>query len=174
VAGTLNFASDGRLATYLAWLIPWGTPVTLLAETPGLLTDAQRELARVGIDRPAAAAVGAPEDWIAAGDRLVSFPCADFAALAAARRRGERMVVLDVRRDSERAHGAIDASAHIPLHQLRDRLDELPDGTVWVHCASGMRAAIAASLLDAAGRDVVTVDDDFSAAARAGLTQGPA
>lgn len=170
VAGTLNFASDGKLATYLAWLIPWGKPLTLLAETPGQLAGAQRELARVGIDRPAAAALGTPRNWIADGDRLASFPCADFAALAAARRRGDRVVVLDVRRDSERAHSRVGESVHIPLHQLRERLGEIPEGTVWAHCATGMRAAIAASLLDAAGRDVVSVDDDFDAAARAGLT----
>ncbi len=40
---------------------------------------------------------------------------------------------------------------------------------MWVHCAGGMRAAIAASLLDAAGRDVVAVDDGFDAATDAGL-----
>ncbi len=39
-----------------------------------------------------------------------------------------------------------------------------------MHCAGGMRAGIAASLLDAAGRQVVTVDDDFDTAAEAGLT----
>ena len=33
-----------------------------------------------------------------------------------------------------------------------------------------MRAAIAASLLDASGRDVVAVDDGFDAATEAGLT----
>jgi len=33
VPGTLNFALDGSFATYLGWLIPWGTPVTLLGET---------------------------------------------------------------------------------------------------------------------------------------------
>jgi hypothetical protein len=33
-----------------------------------------------------------------------------------------------------------------------------------------MRAGIAASLLDAAGRDVVAIDDGFDAAERAGLT----
>jgi hypothetical protein len=32
-----------------------------------------------------------------------------------------------------------------------------------------MRAAVAASLLDAAGRDVVAVDDSFDAAGKAGL-----
>lgn len=46
----------------------------------------------------------------------------------------------------------------------------MPDGTVWVHCAGGMRAAVAASLLDAAGREVVAVDDGFDAATEAGLT----
>jgi hydroxyacylglutathione hydrolase len=34
-----------------------------------------------------------------------------------------------------------------------------------VHCQSGYRAAIAASLLDRAGRSVVLIDEDFSAAA---------
>lgn len=170
VAGSYNFEGEGKLATYLAWLIPWGKPVTLLADTPGQVADAQRELARVGIDRPAAAATGDPAAWIGEGERLASFPRARHADLAEARGRGEPVVVLDVRRDSERAGGYIDGSVHIPIHRLRGRLHEVPDGTVWVHCAGGMRAAIAASLLDAAGRDVVAVDDDFDAAVEAGLT----
>jgi hypothetical protein len=31
-----------------------------------------------------------------------------------------------------------------------------------VHCVSGSRASLAASLLDRAGRDVVLIDDDYS------------
>lgn len=169
VAGAFNFEGEGKLATYLAWLIPWGKPVTLLAETPEQITAAQRELVRVGIDRPAAAATGGPADWAAPGQALASFPRADFAALAAARERGDQLVVLDVRRDSEYARGRIAGAVHIPIHELHGRLDEVPDGTVWVHCAGGMRAAIAASLLDAGGRRVVAVDDGFDAAADAGL-----
>ncbi|MFJ8538897.1 rhodanese-like domain-containing protein [Streptomyces sp. NPDC093591] len=165
VAGSLNFEAEGQLATYLAWLLPWGKPVTLLAETPAQLADAQRELVRVGIDRPAAAATGSPADWTRQGERPRSFPRATFAALAAQ----DGAVVLDVRRDSEREAEYIKGSLHIPLHQLRGRLTEIPEGTVWVHCAGGMRAAIAASLLDAAGRDVVAVDDGFAAARDAGL-----
>lgn len=165
VAGSLNFEAEAQLATYLAWLLPWGKPVTLLAETPAQLADAQRELVRVGIDRPAAAATGSPADWTRPGERPRSFPRGTFAELAAQ----DGVVVLDVRRDSERADGHIRGSVHIPVHQLRDRLAEIPEGTVWVHCAGGMRAAIAASLLDAAGRDVVAVDDGFAAAHDAGL-----
>ena len=61
--GTLNFGLDGSFATYLGWLIPWGTPVTLLGETAEQVAQAQREMVRIGIDRPAAAATGGPEDW---------------------------------------------------------------------------------------------------------------
>lgn len=170
VAGSFNFEGDGKLATYLAWLIPWGKPVTLLADTSEQVADAQRELARVGIDRPAAAATGEPVGWVRADEELASFPRAPFADLAGVRERGEEAVVLDVRRDSERAAGHVEGAVHIPIHELHGRLDEVPSGTVWVHCAGGMRAAIAASLLDAAGRDVVAVDDGFDAAGEAGLT----
>ncbi|WP_405534230.1 rhodanese-like domain-containing protein [Streptomyces sp. NBC_00075] len=241
VAGTLNFEAEGQLATYLAWLLPWGKPVTLLAESADQLARAQRELTRVGIDRPAAASTGTPAGWLRPGERPRTFPRATFADLMAeltdvrqelagadigrptgspaqwlrpgeqphtlphgtvsdpaaqlastqqdsarddsnrptttgrrpfagpAGKEDTQVVILDVRRDSERADGHIAGSLHIPLHQLRDRLAEIPDGTVWVHCAGGMRAAIAASLLDAAGRVVVAVDDGFGAAREAGL-----
>jgi len=169
VSGSFNFEAEGQLATYLAWLIPWGKPVTLLAESPEQLAAAQRELVRVGIDRPAAAATGEPADWVCDGDKPVSFPRATFADLAG-RYPAEGVVVLDVRRDSEREVGYVEGSVHIPIHLLHRRLCEVPEGEVWVHCAGGMRAAIAASLLDAAGRDVVAVDDSFDAAEKAGLT----
>ncbi|MEU6277790.1 MBL fold metallo-hydrolase [Streptomyces populi] len=168
VAGSFNFEADGKIATYLAWMIPWGKPVTLLAESPEQLAAAQRELVRVGIDRPAAAATGAPQEWTAEGDMLVSFPRSTFAGLA--ERGTDDIVVLDVRRHSERATGHIEGSVHIPIHQLHKRLGEVPAGSVWVHCAGGMRAGIAASLLDASGRAVVAVDDGFDNAEAAGLT----
>lgn len=60
VPGTLNFGLDNSLATYLGWLIPWGTPLTLLGERPDHVIEAQRDLVRIGIERPAAAATGGP------------------------------------------------------------------------------------------------------------------
>ncbi|NUS11044.1 MAG: MBL fold metallo-hydrolase [Streptomyces sp.] len=167
VAGTYNFEADGKIATYLAWMIPWGRPVTLLAESPEQLAAAQRELVRVGIDRPAAAATGSPREWAAEGAPLASFRRATFRDLAERGTGG--VVVLDVRRDTERAAGFVEGSVHIPVHELHGRLAEVPAGPVWVHCAGGMRAAVAASLLDAAGREVVAVDDAFDSAAVAGL-----
>ncbi|MGA9747604.1 MAG: MBL fold metallo-hydrolase, partial [Nocardioides sp.] len=85
--GTVNFGLDGGFATYLGWLLPWGTPITLLGETSEQVADAQRELVRIGIDRPAAAATGGPPDW--SEDSLAAFPLATFADLARARERSE-------------------------------------------------------------------------------------
>ncbi len=165
--GTLNFGLDGQFATYLGWLIDWGTPLTLLGETEADVALAQRELVRIGIDRPAAHATGKPEDW---SDRAVaSFPIATFADLAQVRHHRE-VTVLDVRRAAERREGSIAGSLHIPLHELRHRLAEIPSGPLWVHCAAGYRASVAASLLDAAGFELVAVDDDFANAAGVGLT----
>ena len=165
--GALNFELADSLATYLGWLIPSGMPLTLIGENAEAVAAAQRDLCRIGIDAIEAAAEGPPAGW-AAGERLATFPTADFAALAARADRGA-LVVLDVRRDSEWADSHLDGALHIPLHELAGRLRELPDGEIWVHCQSGYRAAIAASMLAARGRDVVAVYDSFTAAPAAGL-----
>ena len=164
--GTLNFGLDGAFATYLGWLITWGTPVTLLGETPESVAEAQRELVRIGIDRPAAHATGSPEDW--ADGELAGFATATFADLADVRHH-RPVVVLDVRRTEEHAAAAILGAVSIPLHELWARLDDVPAGEVWVHCEAGYRASVAASMLDAVGRTVVAVDDTFGSAERVGL-----
>ena len=164
--GTLNFGLDGGFATYLGWLVAWGTPITLLGETAEDVAQAQRELVRIGIDRPAAHATGGPQDW---SDRdLSSFPTATFADLAQVRHHREVMV-LDVRRADEHDSARIAGAVNIPLHELWGRLDQVPAGEVWVHCAGGYRASVAASMLDAAGRSLVAIDDTFDNAEKVGL-----
>ncbi|MEU8226129.1 MBL fold metallo-hydrolase [Kribbella sp. NPDC048915] len=164
--GTLNFGLDGSFATYLGWLIKWGTPVTLLGETAADITMAQRELARIGIDRPAAHATGGPRDWSVSA--TASYPATTFAELAQVRHHRD-VVVLDVRRAEEHRSARIQDAINIPIHDVVRRLDEIPPGEVWVHCAAGYRAAIAASLLAAAGRRPVLVDDTFGNAAKTDL-----
>jgi len=167
VTGSLNFGLDGQFATYLGWLMPWGTPLILLGETPEQVAEAQRELVRIGIDRPQAAATGTPHDWT--DGPLGSFPRAAFADLAEVRHH-RPVTVLDVRRVSEFTAGHVDGALNIPLHELLSRLDDVPAGEVWVHCAAGYRASVAASVLAAAGRQVVAVDDSYDeSAAGSGL-----
>ena len=49
----------------------------------------------------------------------------------------------------------------MPVHEIETRAGELPAGELWVHCRSGYRAGIAASLLHRGGRSVVHVDDSW-------------
>lgn len=164
--GSLNFGLDGAFATYLGWLITWGTPVTLLGDTAADVAQAQRELVRIGIDRPAAHATGGPHAWT--DGEPASFPTATFADLDQVRRH-RPVAVLDVRRADEFRTARIAGAVNIPIHELPRRVDEAPEGELWVHCASGYRASIAASILDAAGRTLVAIDDSFANAEKVGL-----
>jgi hydroxyacylglutathione hydrolase len=176
LAGTLSFGLDGPMATWLGWLAPWGAPITLLGDSAQQVADAQRELARIGIDRPAAVATGGPEQWAGDDTWLGELITATFADLAAARAGAVPHglptpdVVLDVRISSEWRADHVEGAVHIPLPDLPVRLAEVPAGTVWVHCGSGYRAAVATSLLNRAGRTVVHIDDAYANAADAGLT----
>lgn len=165
--GTVNVELDDQLATYVGWLLPWGTPITVLATGEEEAARAQRMLSRIGLDRPLRA-LGGPAPYVEAlggGSYRVS----DFPGLAAAEANGEELAVLDVRRAEEWREGHIAGALHVPLHDLAGRAGEVPAGQVWVHCASGYRAAIAASLLDAAGASPVLIDDHYGNAQGSGL-----
>jgi hydroxyacylglutathione hydrolase len=165
VAGTINVEIGDSFVTYLGWTIRWGTPVTLLGDTAEEVAEAQRQLVRIGIDRPAGAASGGVETWAAAGD-LRCYRSATFAELATEHADGD-LTVLDVRRRDEWDQGHLDGALHIPLDQLEERMDEVhADRPVWVHCATGFRASIAASLADRAGREVVAIRDEWDEAAK--------
>jgi hydroxyacylglutathione hydrolase len=167
VPGSFSFEYGDSFATYLGWLIPWGTPLTLIGETGRQIAAAQRDLARIGIDRLAGVAITCSAGW-PASPRLATYPVSDYPGLAAAWDRQD-FAILDVRRAPERTRGHITGSLHVPLHELPGRLGDLPGGPLWVYCQGGYRASIAASLLQAAGHTVTAVDDDFARAASAGL-----
>lgn len=174
LAGTVSLGLDGPMVTWLGWMIEWGSPITLLGDTPDQVAEAQRELARIGIDGFPAAASGTPEELAADPAQLRSTISTDFRGLAASRAgSGNELppvdVVLDVRTNNEFRASHVTDAVHIPLYELVDRLDEIPPGTVWVHCGSGYRATAAASILESAGREPVLIDDKFDSAAASGV-----
>jgi rhodanese-related sulfurtransferase len=61
-------------------------------------------------------------------------------------------MVLDVRRLDERSTGSIPGSIHIPLDDLRARMNELPrNREIIVHCQSGQRSYFACRVLSQHG-----------------------
>lgn len=68
-------------------------------------------------------------------------------------------LVLDVRTDSEHSVRTIPNGHHIPVDELRNRLDELPrDRDIIVHCKVGQRGHTATQLLRANGFRAINLD----------------
>jgi hydroxyacylglutathione hydrolase len=170
VRGTVSIELADPFATHLGWTVPAGAPLTLIGDDPQQVLDARRQLARIGREELAGAAVGTPEDLAPDGE-VASYRRATFADLAAERpERGDEVAVLDVRRPDEWDEGHIAGAVNIPFYELRERCDEVPiDREVWVHCQSGYRASIGASMIDGVRRRAVHIDDDWEHAAEAGL-----
>lgn len=72
--------------------------------------------------------------------------------------------ILDVREDMEYAEGHLKCAKHIPLSQLRDRIDELPrDKEIVIHCKSGQRSYNACLLLKSKGFKALNLTGGFTA-----------
>jgi len=156
--GTLNFGVDGSFATYFGWIFPYEKEVILLSDKKEDIATAQRELVRIGIDRPAGAYLG-EEFGTSASVESVTFNDVP-AAL-----KDDSIVVLDVRRNGERHASHIAGTLHIPFHELQMRASELPkDKKIWVHCAGAYRAAAASGMLERAGLTPVLINEGYEKA----------
>ena len=64
----------------------------------------------------------------------------------------EDFTIVDVRGEDEARDVLFPAVINIPLHQLRERIDEIPTGKqVLVHCAGGYRSGVGRSIIQASG-----------------------
>jgi glyoxylase-like metal-dependent hydrolase (beta-lactamase superfamily II)/rhodanese-related sulfurtransferase len=160
LAGTMNFGITGSFATYLGWLFPYEKELVLISDKANDISVAQRELVRIGIDRPSASFVGAMDNFAEILDaEVVLFKDVPEALT------NSKIVVLDVRRNSERQASHIKGSKHIPLHELEGRLGELSTEKIyWVHCAGAYRASIATSIIQNAGLKIVLINEPYEKA----------
>jgi hydroxyacylglutathione hydrolase len=150
--GSVNVGFDGRFAETGGMVADIGDRIALITY-PGDEQIAALRLARVGSDN----AVGyltvdrdgvfpaelqdlvqtAPRTTVAELDRLLD---------------EDAVILIDIRNPGELASGTIPGAIHIPLAQLRARLDMVPtDRPIVVHCAGGWRSSVAASLMRAQG-----------------------
>lgn len=79
-------------------------------------------------------------------------------------------LLLDVREDDEWAAGHVAGAMHVPLGQLAERADEVPEHRqVVVVCRAGGRSARATEFLAASGFNAVNLAGGMRAWAEAGL-----
>lgn len=160
LTGSINFGLEGSFATYFGWIFPYEKEVILISDQKEDISKAQRELVRIGIDRPKGSFVGG----IASISEETSVKKVTFEDVPQALI-DEDKLVLDVRRNGERKGSHIVGSIHIPLHQLEEKVNTLPkDKEIWVHCAGAYRASAAVGLLERANLHPVLINEPYEKA----------
>ena len=163
VHGALNIGLGGSFATWAGTLLDPERPVVVIAE-PGREEETATRLGRIGFDTVAGYLSGGMQQLndhphlIERTDRITAGSAAELLA------QPEPPVLIDVRTTREYGEAHIDRSINLPLSKLAERLDELEtDRPHIVHCASGYRSAIAASLLQRQGLHVANMVGGLSA-----------
>jgi len=162
VTGSTNVEVGGSFSAYVGWLFRPQDPIVLVAPDPEPLSASRAavQLFRIGYENLRGYLSGGVDAWKAAGGAVSSYPVAGLDELCGEIRAGADPYILDVRQPVEHREGMAEGSAGIFVADLPGRLDELPAGRVpWVICASGLRASIAASIIDASGRPVRLVSE---------------
>ena len=153
VPGSVFIGLEGRFAEWAGSLLPFDQPILLITEE-GKEHETVVRLARVGFSKVAGYLAGGFDAWKAAGEPIDMIINVEPDELAMDLPFDDKLVVLDVRRPTEFADGHVKHAHNIPLNELTDpatmaNLEE--DQNIYVHCASGYRSVIAASLLKRQG-----------------------
>lgn len=164
IPGSYHVGLDGPFSAWVGWLIPRGRPIVLTGGSEAQHRDAQKQLYRIGFDSVVGQLDGGMDAWQSSGRALSAFETVDVEDMAEWILSAEPMTVVDARDEHEWAAGHVPGAVHIYVPDVPHRADEIPtEAPVAVHCASGYRAGIAASLLEQAGlKRIIHVNGPFS------------
>src|SRR5437867_2130970 len=153
IPGSYNVGIDGPVSAWVGWLIARGRPLILVGGGDKELHKAQRQLLRIGYDTIAGGLDGGIEAWQSSGREVSTFETVDVEDMAQWVLSAEPMTVVDTRDEHEWVAGHVPGAVHMYVR----------DAPVAVHCASGYRAGIAASLLEQAGlKRIIHVNGEYS------------
>lgn len=151
--GSINIPYNSSFTNWAGWMIDYDEDIMLISE-PEDVGAIKQALASIGLD--ALVATITPEKALEDNDLVESYDSMDVDALNDTLQ-DEDYIVIDVRNQSEVEAGKVEGTIHIMLGTLQDRIEELPkDKKYAIHCRTGKRSAIAASILQAHGRKDVT------------------
>ena len=152
---------DGSFAPWVGALIADVSQPILLVTPEGKEEETVTRLSRVGFDKTLGYLKGGIDAWKEAGkeiDTVVNVNAEQFKQKV-----DEGVPVFDVRKESEfNAEHVVDA--HLtPLDYLNDHIAEFPEEeTFYIHCRSGYRSMVAASILKGRGiHNLVDVSGGF-------------
>ena len=174
LSGSLLAPFDNSFCTTVGSYVEPGLPIYLIIE-PENLEEAVRCLVRIGLDDVVGHIAPDEAEALTADADLRARTHAIGFEEVGRRLNDPDVLVLDVRSRSEYDASHLPGAANVPHTRLFERLDELPrDQELLVHCATGVRSAVASALLQRHGFRVQYVMDDYSAfqGAREGGEEG--
>lgn len=136
----VNLMHGGKFETWLGSIVNPDERFYLVAEDEATLDEMIERAAKIGYEKQIALAF-----ILSYGNKSMdSFNSEELKA------NEEKFTIIDVRNNSEVSENKIFASSiNIPLHELRERTDEIPrQKPVVVHCAGGYRSAAGSSIIE--------------------------
>jgi hydroxyacylglutathione hydrolase len=152
------------LITWAGWVVPFDTPIILIADDPIEREEAVRQLIRIGYDDLRGYLDGGVAAWIAAGLPTRRVPVVPAEELRSQLERGTAPIILDVRHDDEWRVGHLPHAIHLDAGQLPMSQPTVPrDEPLIVHCGHADRSTVGISLLERWGyRNLMLLDGGFS------------
>jgi glyoxylase-like metal-dependent hydrolase (beta-lactamase superfamily II) len=151
IPGAINIIEDGKFETWLGSIVGPDEKYYLIAESEKCIESVIRRAAKIGYEKNLSGALLNPSY----GTKIHSeINVDDLKAYT------DRFTIVDVRVESEiRANKYFSKSINIPLHELRERVNEIPsDKPIVVHCEGGYRSATGSSIIEKAYPDTVVYD----------------
>lgn len=151
IPGSISIGLQGQFAPWVGALIPDLRHPILLVTTAGKEKEAVTRLSRVGYDSSIGYLDGGIAAWVSAGKETDTVDRIDAAEFAKRLKVGTDLVI-DVRRESEYRAEHVSEATNRPLDFINEWTKDLhTDGHFYLHCQSGYRSMIAASILKARG-----------------------
>ena len=150
IPGTINIPLNKSFTTWAGWLVPFDAEFYLIVDQG--IDESVRDLAMIGLDQVAGYFHSAVVDSWSSNGRALGVIKAISSAELSERMKNDEVTVIDVRGRSEWEAGHIAGVPNIPVGFLSERIGEISTAKpVVLHCQSGSRSAIAASILQAQG-----------------------
>jgi hydroxyacylglutathione hydrolase len=165
IPNSINIGIDGSFAVWVGTLIPDVKQEILFVADKGREEEVITRLARVGYDHTLGFLENGFDAWVKDGRPVDSIPTISVEELEKLREKKGKLNILDVRKESEfNSEHVLDAE-NIPLDYINENMAQVnKDKTYYVHCASGYRSMIFASILKARGYDnLIDVQGGFKA-----------
>ena len=165
IPNSIFIGIDGSFAPWVGALITDIQQHILIVADPGREEEVVTRLARVGYDNCLGYLKGGIEAWAASGKETDSIASATAVEMEALLQQNPDLNIVDVRKTGEYQSEHIEQAVNIPLDYLNDNMHRFDrEQSYHLHCASGYRSVIAASILKARGFDrVVDIASGFKA-----------